>query len=307
MQSCIEFIKENLYSKKEELKDNFKTIKEAIETSALAIDGGSSIINDGGSWLIAKLKIASTYYEKGKRMPKKESLKNYYMSLINNKGAYSQKLSPDIKLSSDYKSIRELSEAPAIVMKSLEFSHALEKIDELKKDSIILIDGLLKGDSSDQEKILELLKNKASKKGIHIIGLAKTCRYGLGGRSVIGTMLRAKPNHKWLYHPISDENVFIVKLHEKSAYAYMLNAFPHSKTSIEKIISALCFYSRDPELLGYPYPLLRVDKVARIGEHEKKQEESRLKIISKKTGYDFLETDKRATDMHSRLDKRAYR
>jgi len=307
MLSCIEFLKKNLYSKDESIKDNFKVIRSVSPKSIVAVDGGSSVINDGGSWLIAKLRVASTYYENGKRVPKKELIRDYYMSLINKKGAYFQKLSPEVALDSDYKSIRELSEAPPIAMKALEFKHALERLKELERGSLLLIDGLLKSESADQKNALRELEVKARLKGIHVVGLAKTCRYGLDGKSAIGCLLRARPHDKWYYHPISNDEVFIVKLHEKGSYAYMMNVFPHSIERIDEIAEALCYYARDPELLGYPYPLLRVDKIARIGEYEKKQEESKLRILSKKHGYEFLETDKRATDMHSKMDKRMYR
>ncbi len=307
MLECVEFIKHNLYSKKEEVEDNFKLISNQRPCKIIAVDGGSSIINDGGSWLIAKIKTASTYYDGDKRIPKKELVNNYYMSLINNSGRHIQRFSPEISLSTNYSGIRELSEAPSVAMKAIELFHAAGRINDLGRDSLLLVDGLLKAESIDQEKALKELEEKSCSKGVHVIGLAKTCRFGLKGRSVIGSLLRAKPDDKWFYHPVSGEEVFIIKLHEKSKYAYMLDLFPHSMNSIDLLMPSLCFYARDPELLGYPYPLLRADKIARVGEHEKKQEESRLRILSKMEGYSFLETDKRATDMHARMDKRAYR
>jgi len=59
--------------------------------------------------------------------------------------------------------------------------------------------------------------------------------------------------------------------------------------------------------LGYPYPLLSIDKIARIRDNEKDLTKHKVKALAKKLGKDFIEDDEKSTIMHDLLDERAYR
>ncbi len=67
------------------------------------------------------------------------------------------------------------------------------------------------------------------------------------------------------------------------------------------------FYSNDAELVGYPYPLLRADKVARISSHEKEAERRNVSVTARRMGLTDIEYDILSQDMHERLDRRMYR
>jgi NurA-like 5'-3' nuclease len=110
------------------------------------------------------------------------------------------------------------------------------------------------------------------------------------------------PNEKWVY---SDSDLTIVKFHEKSGFCYRLEA--PKKDNLIKTIGVISYYSKDPEILGYPYPLLKADKVARVKDFEKEMENAKVKMLAKSLGKNFIETDEKSTIMHSLLDKRAYR
>ena len=72
------------------------------------------------------------------------------------------------------------------------------------------------------------------------------------------------------------------------------------------MFGVLAYFSRDPEIVGYPYPLIKVDKIARVKEDEKKMENNKIKLMAKKEGL-ILDYDENAAIMHSLLDKRMYR
>jgi len=110
---------------------------------------------------------------------------------------------------------------------------------------------------------------------------------------------------KWCYRPVKGSSNFVVKLHERARFAYAIGSFNHTDMSV--VLPVLVFYSRDPGLIGYPYPLLRVDADARISGFEKKLEENKLRITCKKEKFDFVDFDTRSTSMHSIMDSQKYR
>ena len=298
MLSALKFLKERV-GVKQKIFNEFKKLDKSLDGCVCAVDGGSCIIADGGSWLIAKLKVASVYYDKGKRVSGLEQKKQEYYTIIKSNGSYEHSI-PYLK--PEFPNIKELTETPSTIMRSLEFKHAYELVKTLPKNSLLLIDGLLQAETPDQEKIIKLLELESRKQGVNVVGLAKTFRKSINGQSIIGSLLKQKPDEKWLY---SLDNYSIVKLHNKASFAYALSYFKH--ININEVLPILTYYSTDPALIGYPYPLLKVDQDARISSHEKKLEVNKLKIIAKREGLDFIEYDQKCTSMHSVMDSQKYR
>lgn len=268
-------------------------------TEVYAVDGGSAVIIDGGNWIIAKIKTCVIGYMKEECI--KNECSEYYIGAVAGDKKTSIKIFPDV---SGIESLRipfnDIEETPNICRAFLE----LEKIKELSKKvpngSIILTDGLI------QE---EIKTNNAV-----IVNLCKTSRIKTeNGRSLIGCLneLSSKKilNKKWFYFPISDKNkTCVAKFHESSIFSYKLQfSEPIEKEKIKKILGAIAYFSRDPELIGYPYLLLKADKVARLRDNERDSENRRMKMSAKDMGISFIEFDESSTIMHELLDKRAYR
>ncbi|MBD3312283.1 hypothetical protein GF352_02385 [archaeon] len=302
MIKALEFLKNKLYSNNKKIADNFHELNESEPGYVSAIDGGSCIIADGGCWVLAKIKTASVHYDKGERLPGKEKDEEVYYTVIKDKNEYSHSINT---LKPEFNNVRELTEAPAVTMKTLELRHALKVMKSMPQGSLLLIDGLLKSDNEGQEALLERIKKESEKKGVTVMGLAKTFRHAVNGRSVIGSLIKERPSGKWYYEPVEDSDCLVVKLHAKSGYAYAVSSFSHSEA--KKALPLLAYYSTDPALIGYPYPLLKVDRDARVSSHEKHLEKNRLRIICKKNKLDFIEYDEKSTDMHSLIDKQKYR
>jgi len=295
----LEFISKNFKADKIKVEGKFFDIKSADTGRVVAVDGGSAVIIDGGTWALSKLRSASIEYNKSKKAERKD---DYYFTIIKDKN-YQSFINPEVKLSNDWSSIRELIEAPSVVMKALEFKAAYLLVNQ--KPDLLLMDSLLFAENKDQDYWLKELEVKSKGDGVNVVGLSKTCRLGLGGQSIIGSLLRAKPNGRW-YYPV-DDNSFIVKLHDKASYCYMINLFNHSINDLGKILSLLAYYANDAELLGYPYPLLKADKLARINEYERRRELTKLRVLLRKNNLEGIEKDERSTDMHSRLDSLFWR
>ena len=60
-------------------------------------------------------------------------------------------------------------------------------------------------------------------------------------------------------------------------------------------------------MIGYPYLLLKADKVARLRDNERDSENQRMKMSARSMGINFIEFDESSTIMHDLLDERAYR
>jgi len=311
MLEALNFLKEKVYSGGVELGDNYQELIHSSSGCVTAVDGGACIIADGGSWVLSKIRVASVHYDNGKRVPGLETREEQYYTVIK-KGSLSagQKSAAMYEhsiseLKSDFKNVRELTEVPAVVMRTLEFKKAYELVKGLPKGSLLLIDGLLKAETPDQEKCLGLLEFESKKQGINVVGIAKTFRHALNGRSVIGSLIKERPESKWAYSPVKGSDCLIVKLHERAKFAYAVDYFKH--TGISEVLSVLSYYSTDPVLIGYPYPLLKVDRDARISSHEKNLERNKLRIVCKREGLDFIEYDEKSTSMHGVMDSQKYR
>jgi hypothetical protein len=303
----LNYLKSIIWSKpsgeKEFDERNFRETK-GESSRIFSIDGGNALIGDGGTWSISKAKTAVVGYENGKRI-KEDVVFNLFM-LIRKNGEII--LNDDIKIPEiEFNNIK-FEDAPSEVRKILEFMTTIKVLDELKSGDVLLIDSLLKPDHGFQEKIIDEMIQKAEKKNVHLLGVAKTSRLSTkSGRSLIGLLSEAgmKP-FPWYYYPISDEKTdfkdMVIKFHPKSKYCYRCNLI-----GSEIALSTATMYSNDAELVGYPYPLLRADKIARISSYEKEADRRNLSITARKMGLDKIEYDILSQDMHARLDKRMYR
>lgn len=282
---------------------NFREIKGDI-SRIFSIDGGNALIGDGGTWTISKVKTAIVGYENGKRIMDKIVFNQFL--LIRKNGEIV--LNEDIKLPYIETKNIKFEDTPSEVRKILEYMTAMNVIDELKSGDVLLLDCLLKPDHEFQESVIKELIQKANNKGILLLGIAKTSRLSTrSGRSLIGLLSETGiKSFPWFYYPISDDKTqykdMIVKFHPKSKYCYRCHLIGD-----ETALSTAVVYSNDAELIGYPYPLLRADKIARITTYEKEADRRNLSLTAKKMGLDKIEYDISSQDMHVRLDKRMYR
>ncbi|MCD6575734.1 MAG: hypothetical protein J7K73_01080 [Nanoarchaeota archaeon] len=248
----------------------------------LAVDGGSGIVFDGGSRVISKIKIGVVEYAKGKMT--KQDVKKYFMLAIWKNDGIIIKLDPDEQITLSNKKIDELqNDARDILERKM-----INEIAEKEKDAIILSDGL---------------QNLSPR---NVASICKTSRLKTkNGRSLIGYLnefTKDKYKDKLWYYTIS-EGEYIVKFHTRSKFCYKVTT---KNKEVNNLFGAIAYYSTDPEILGYPYPLLKVDKIVRLREDEKQFDNHKLKLLAKQEGVN-LEFDENSMIMHDLLDKRAYR
>jgi plasmid stability protein len=284
IEEVVKFLKETYSSEKSEIDESkfIELIPEKYEGMIIAIDGGSGIIFDGGSSIVAKIKVGAIGYQNKKRVL--DETKTYYLAVLDSKKGRLIKLFPEKKILVKKEEIEDIpNEARKILEK--------EMIAELSKkfpDAIILADG--------HQEI----------EGENVVSVCKTSRAKTkNGRSMIGELNevgeKLMKNKGWFYQ--ISEKEYVVKFHGASKFAYrvLLNT-----KKVKEVLSHIAYYSRDPEIIGYPYPLLKIDKIVRLRNDEKISENRNLKLSASKHGIS-LEHDETATLMHKLMDERMYR
>ncbi|RKX57317.1 MAG: hypothetical protein DRP29_08590 [Thermodesulfobacteriota bacterium] len=272
MNKIIEILK---HMEPTQLNGKFHELPEQKEHNILAIDGGNGVLVDGGTWILAKIKIGAVKY--GNSNFKRIALDEPF--LITKKNIFSK----NDKMNMHFpKTI--LKNRQNHLMRYLEINEAVKLSNEA---DVIMMDMLLHSKFKKTQEILDKLINS----GKTVVGIAKTTRLG-SGRSIISELM--KKRGVWYYE--GKEGCFI-KLH-KNSRCYRIEIFGDKKKAFE----ALKFYSQDPEIIGYPYPLTKVDKIARVTEFELKIERQKCK---KELGEIY--NDSLSNDMHSLLDRAMYR
>lgn len=282
-------------------KNHFKKIVEKKEGELFAIDGGCAIIADGGGWIIAKIRVGVVGFDGNKKIYEKKSdytativhQKNDFNILLENSNGKIENLLPK------FKNI-DIEELPAKIMKILEW---LECEQLCNKNTNIVMDGALEPDNEKEKEIIENIEKSKST----IIGFCKTSRIRTNtGRSLLG-VINTLGDKKWYYYPIFENEMLIrtiiTKLNKHAKFCNKVQLFKKTH-DFNKILNILAYFASDSEMLGYPYPLVKVDKIARITSFEKKRETAVLERVLKQTA---LINDTYSQTMHPELDKRMYR
>lgn len=135
------------------------------------------------------------------------------------------------------------------------------------------------------------------------VGLAKTnTLLSEDGRSIGASASELDNAGSWRLPVRSESGVAIslVRLHPRSGYLFRLDA--RNEEEAQAAAEALTLLASDPVFLGYPYPLIEADRMARIPH----QELATLKMrLMAEAGNDWkrLERLARGSDAHGVLDR----
>lgn len=158
-----------------------------------------------------------------------------------------------------------------------EIKLAEKMIEKLDKEDIIVLDGTLESNYTNEEKYLERLYDTGLKNNVLITALAKTTTIlTKNGNNLIGLLNSIGEKDLWYYHPIAETNnkkhkaeIFVVRLNKKAEHVFRFEAFKEQKNKIGLILGKIALNSTDISFPGYPYGLIKADKIARISNKEK--------------------------------------
>lgn len=313
-------------------RENFREFKRIeFNKACYAVDGGSAIILDGGSWILSKIRVGYVKIEKNRT--REVFAKEFYHLFVLLEDGYISKLykmdkndlnevnidQPDFsrRLKGENAIIRnEILQIPSHLMKHLEYSLLEELVYKIAKEGdLILEDSLLYTPFEKGLTILKSIYQNCLDKGISLVGISKTTRLRTDfGRSLGLVFEEGEKLFKgklWYYYPLLSERKMkivgedlIAKLHEDSDRCFRLNI---CAKDIEKVLGYIAYFCKDPELLGYPYPLMLIDRIIRITNKERENESMNAYFVFKKLGIDSIIKDIKSQDFHSELDKRAHK
>ncbi|MDD5053959.1 MAG: DNA double-strand break repair nuclease NurA [Candidatus Nanoarchaeia archaeon] len=279
---------------------NFSIIDGKMPCKVVCIDGGCSVLADGGSWSISKIKVGIVEYDGLKKIIQ-ESKENYLI-IVQKKGYEIVSISKAgvLKLNLSGIDSLKIEELPSKIMKYFEWVECIERNEEC----LFLMDSPLNAETAFEKEVIK----KALEKKKNVVGFCKTSRARtVNGRSLLGVINFLGPkNSEWVYHPIfeneGDVKTFVSKLDSATNFCYKVEVPQYS--DFKSVFKFLSFFSKDSEILGYPYPLFVADKVARVNSFEKKRELFNIENELKKNGLFF---DALSGSFHSHLDSKMYR
>lgn len=195
----------------------------------------------------------------------------------------------------------EISLVPKIIRKFLEWLVVKEAVKVVGSGGIILKDGSLQTgypyESVFAKEAWNIAKNK-----VRLMALSKRSNlYTTTGKNLSDVLfkmgekiLRQKMYYYYpiveIEHPDHQAKMLFVKLHQHAERLFRLEI--HNSLEIDNtILSSLAANSKDPRFLGYPYPLIEADRVARISERERLHHKNLLSSLfsSKKDPHEILD------------------
>lgn len=275
-------------------KENFQPITPEQKTLAF-VDGGQAQLFSAPNFSLDIIRIYAAIYQN--KTKTKKIQKQFYLltktnenlefqseifgdQIINKKDLQLNSLDPTLKQGTQRASIKQIANL------ARRFSE-LEICRQIAPEvDFVILDGNLEITSTNENKYLKQLPE-------NVCSLTKTSTvFSKKGNSAAGILNEISPDTEWLYP--AGKNNFFTKLNQHSHYVFHFQGSP-------KALNALIPLSNDPVFPGYPYPLIYVDKFARITNQEKEFLKTQL-ITKLGNDYNKLKKYISALDAHSILD-----
>lgn len=267
----------SLFLEGKKVQPEFFLLKKEEKKSLCAIDGGSSPLLITPSVCIVYVRVASVHY-----LPKNISLENYLVTIIpfekdNNlyvrataihSSGQEELFAEPIKTFGDNPSLESIG---GLARKLLEWRYvkkAQSKVD------IVLWDGSL----------TTITKVEKNHKPIGCIAVAKST-------SAMGSWQGFSKQGLWAARV--NQETYFARLHEKSKHILRID------TNNKELLDSLVAWSCDPVFLGYPYPLVVADELARVSFAQTSSLRAQLQSV---LGEDWKNLSFGEQDAHSILD-----
>lgn len=181
---------------------------------------------------------------------------------------------------------------------------------ELDAGDVIVRDGLVHSIDEREQLAFDRAAELARAHKVSLVGFAKTSNlYTDTGDDALRCVSRLaeRIDLPWFYHPLAKRatlditDTSIIKLHAKSRHVFRLDLLLHGGRSLAQIAAMLVTQSCDAAFLGYPYPLVFADRLARVSNQETQALRCKL-LAACKTQGKILDLDLTSLDAHLILD-----
>ncbi len=287
-----QFTQNRYYEPVQISKDNFNSFSFESDQRAIAsVDGGNNKIYESPMDSVHLLKVYFNIFENGKRKEnvdpftsylicrKVEDLIKVELRPLNNTIPIDKK-----EYSLDKNELENNSQTGAAqtVRKYLEWKTSKYVSEEFLNEGDILIrDGVLQTSVEDERRYAEETYKSVEENSINLVGIAKTSSLMTNkGYPLIASVQELSEDIDyglWYYHPIAKNDhpdhkgeMYIVKYHPSSDYAFRTEFYREFESPVEDILGHIASQAKDPTFLGYPYCLVDADKKARVRDEEVK-------------------------------------
>jgi len=281
--------------------------------SAAAVDGGSAIIIDCGSFVVGALSVGHVIADgKGAVKSCQSNIRILPVSHADKNSVYA----------SIFKSVLgcEPPDSPS-TLESLvgrarnieELLEAEELLGELPKGSLLMIDGSLWAGTPGLAPLVERIADLAERRGVCLAGVSKRSMLYTGHRPLVPYLARLGRKEMgrscWAY-PVNLEEyagklfgvTYVARLHPMADFAFRIDVLPVPDIPAGDALSMLSSLSDDPGYLGYPYPLARVHNEVAITEESRGEIEAELMRAVESEGGDIQLIQEFVQDFHDILD-----
>ena len=306
-------------------KENFRLINKIESPRDIGfVDGGNLELIGAPNFSIQLNRVYSAKWHNDKRISSKRLeffSATYSTSLMDNQIQYKtifeldpnqtelRELLPkekDLSFSANDRTIMsgnqiaDISRVSSIGRRFAEWTNANDLIEVLNENDILMIDGTLQTNFTNESTYLTNLRKKARNKGVILCGLSKTSSLQTTtGLSLLGSIDRlAEENNikrEW-YYPFAisrstdhDVMIFIIKLSRNTDRIFRFEVdrktFEELKDlQINEIFSTIMRNSNDLSFIGYPYGLIDADNMARVSYDESDEYKGIITSILSQSG-----------------------
>jgi hypothetical protein len=283
----------------------------------LAVDGGSVTILDGGSFLVAGVRVGQAVFEGAEcddAATGHPEMHVFDISLASLRDAYSIFFEKCVG-GSPPDSPQGLEEGVGRIRTLMEWKRVEKALgDGLPSGSVLAFDGALWAGIKGIGRMLERIVTSASGKGILLCGISKRSMLTHRGLPLIPKVqMQGEDYHgkkAWFlpleigsrYAEREFGRVFVAKLHPYSDHVFRVDlVLPDGITEAEAMakLSSLC---NDPTYVGYPYPLARVHNDVAFGFSEVEELRHLLRNRALERGMDQKNWHLTFQEFHEVLD-----
>ncbi len=323
------------------VKEGFQSIPDGKSSRKIAfVDGGNQEIMGAPNFSVQLNRVYSTAWSGKNReewkLPRVEFFSSTYSRFKREEIHYETSIiasdnesemylpdEADLSFSSTDRSLMngnqraDIDRVGSVARRFGEWRVALAALEKLSEGDIIVMDGTLQSNFTNEAKYVKALSLAAKDRKVILTGMSKTSTiFTTTGLSLVGAVSalaeREKIKGNW-YYPVAeshsvDHNVVITiaRLNPVSQRAFRFeiqrDEYEHmGKDGREEIFSLLCRNSYDATFPGYPYGLIDADRFARVSYDEMQYYHALLMSHISKTGSNFM-THVRSSDAHNILN-----
>jgi hypothetical protein len=267
------------------------------------IDGGSAVLFDSSSFCIGKIRVVVCYFDDERKNVANKVFEAYILSSYKDEKTLCAQI--DV-----------IEDNIGVDISALEVSVHIDDAEYVSKNTTLLpnflvdkvrrlaelhaaffagcfvcVDGSLRYQDPLEQAVISRLKAKG------ICGVCKTNSFLTKDHHVL---FLDKKGYRKLASPKEEHvpDIYLAKLHPSSQYTFIVECFD----DISSVVTILSLFSDDPRFFGYPYGLIKADRMARISNQERDRERVKVKMLFR-DDWKKIERFVHTKDAHDILDR----